>query len=199
MAITLILRNILLFPFLFSILIFFRSRFLHVWSLENKRLLHVIQLPARVRLVRQLEFISNSFDGGSSQVSIHQFFLLFLVSIKVNQLWNWIRCPSEFGDECYLLWLYRSSLNQQLLLVINNWLIMAWFNYYKIKWIMSSRFLSHDGWWSQSPNKLLRVNYLIFLFKSSICLEVVSNWTGSFFKSFFLTTVHCKATHLLAI
>ncbi|KAL9974989.1 hypothetical protein ACROYT_G012102 [Oculina patagonica] len=44
-----------------------RSRFLHVWSLENKRLLHVIQLPARVRLVRQLEFISNSFDGGSSQ------------------------------------------------------------------------------------------------------------------------------------
>ena len=105
MAITLIIRNILLFPFLFSILIFFRSRFLHVWSLENKRLLHVIQLPARVRLVRQLEFISNSFDGGSSQVSIHQFFLLFLVSTKVNQLWNWIRCPSEFGDECYLLWL----------------------------------------------------------------------------------------------
>ena len=48
---------------------FSRSRFLHVWSLENKRLLHVIQLPARVRLVRQLEFISNSFDGGSSQVS----------------------------------------------------------------------------------------------------------------------------------
>ncbi|PFX32292.1 TBC1 domain family member 31 [Stylophora pistillata] len=44
-----------------------RSRFLHVWSLENKRLLHVIQLPAKVRLVRQLEFISNSFDGGSSQ------------------------------------------------------------------------------------------------------------------------------------
>ena len=113
------------------------------------------------------------------------FFLLFLVSIKVNQLWNWIRCPSEFGDECYLLWLYRSSLNQQLLLVINNWLIMAWFNYYKIKWIMSSRFLSHDGWWRQSPNKLLRVKNLTFLFKSSICLEVVSNWTGSFFKSFF--------------
>ncbi|KAJ7360430.1 hypothetical protein OS493_015531 [Desmophyllum pertusum] len=44
-----------------------RSRFLHVWSLENKRLLHVIQLPARVRLVRQLDFISNSFDGGTSQ------------------------------------------------------------------------------------------------------------------------------------
>ncbi|XP_068723216.1 TBC1 domain family member 31-like [Montipora capricornis] len=44
-----------------------RSRFLHVWNLENKRLLHVIQLPARVRLVRQLEFLNNSFDGGASQ------------------------------------------------------------------------------------------------------------------------------------
>lgn len=55
----------------YSLFHFSRSRFLHVWSLENKRLLHVIQLPARVRLVRQLEFISNSFDGGSSQVSIN--------------------------------------------------------------------------------------------------------------------------------
>ncbi|XP_073233564.1 TBC1 domain family member 31-like [Porites lutea] len=44
-----------------------RSRFLHVWSLENKSLLHVIQLPAKVRLVRQLEFINNTFDGGTSQ------------------------------------------------------------------------------------------------------------------------------------
>ena len=39
-----------------------------MWSLENKSLLHVIQLPAKVRLVRQLEFINNSFDGGTSQV-----------------------------------------------------------------------------------------------------------------------------------
>ncbi|EDO35457.1 predicted protein [Nematostella vectensis] len=45
-----------------------RSRFLHVWSLENKRLLHIIQLPAKVRVVKQAEFISSSFDGGSSQM-----------------------------------------------------------------------------------------------------------------------------------
>ncbi|XP_067054665.1 TBC1 domain family member 31-like isoform X2 [Acropora muricata] len=44
-----------------------RSRFLHVWNLENKRLLHVIQLPAKVRLARQLEFMNDSFDGGASQ------------------------------------------------------------------------------------------------------------------------------------
>ena len=62
----------------------FRSRFLHVWNLENKRLLHVIQLPARVRLVRQLEFLNNSFDGGASQVTTEKWHLILLSEKKKN-------------------------------------------------------------------------------------------------------------------
>ncbi|KAK3746386.1 hypothetical protein QZH41_018222 [Actinostola sp. cb2023] len=44
-----------------------RSRFLHVWSLETKRIMHVIQLPTKIRAVKQVNFISNTFDGGCSQ------------------------------------------------------------------------------------------------------------------------------------
>ena len=55
---------------------FSRSRFLHVWNLENKRLLYVIQLPAKVRLARQLEFMNDSFDGGASQVTYHFWVIL---------------------------------------------------------------------------------------------------------------------------
>lgn len=45
-----------------------RSNLLHLWCLESKQLVRVIQMPTQVRTVRQLEFLPDSFDGGASQV-----------------------------------------------------------------------------------------------------------------------------------
>uniref|UniRef100_A0A3Q2P7U2 TBC1 domain family member 31 n=1 Tax=Fundulus heteroclitus TaxID=8078 RepID=A0A3Q2P7U2_FUNHE len=44
-----------------------RSNLLHLWCLDSQRLLKVIQMPAQVRTVRQLEFLPDSFDGGANQ------------------------------------------------------------------------------------------------------------------------------------
>ncbi|NXB52265.1 TBC31 protein, partial [Leucopsar rothschildi] len=45
-----------------------KSNHLHLWSLELKRLIRIIQMPEKVRAVRHLEFLPDSFDGGSNQV-----------------------------------------------------------------------------------------------------------------------------------
>uniref|UniRef100_A0AAY5K489 TBC1 domain family member 31 n=1 Tax=Esox lucius TaxID=8010 RepID=A0AAY5K489_ESOLU len=41
-----------------------RSNLLHLWCLEARQLLRVIQMPPKVRTVRQLDFLPDSFDGG---------------------------------------------------------------------------------------------------------------------------------------
>lgn len=46
-----------------------KSNHLHLWCLESKQLLRIIQMPTKVRAVRHLEFLPDSFDGGSNQVS----------------------------------------------------------------------------------------------------------------------------------
>ncbi|XP_063055000.1 TBC1 domain family member 31 isoform X2 [Engraulis encrasicolus] len=45
-----------------------RANLLHLWCLESRQLMRVVQMPPRVRTVRQLEFVPDSFDGGSSQI-----------------------------------------------------------------------------------------------------------------------------------
>ncbi|XP_006636140.2 TBC1 domain family member 31 isoform X1 [Lepisosteus oculatus] len=45
-----------------------KSNLLHLWCLENRQLLRIIQMPPKVRTVRHLEFLPDSFDGGSSQI-----------------------------------------------------------------------------------------------------------------------------------
>ncbi|NWW81661.1 TBC31 protein, partial [Climacteris rufus] len=45
-----------------------KSNHLHLWCLESKRLLRIIQMPEKVRAVRHLEFLPDTFDGGSNQV-----------------------------------------------------------------------------------------------------------------------------------
>uniref|UniRef100_A0A8D2LSM9 TBC1 domain family member 31 n=1 Tax=Varanus komodoensis TaxID=61221 RepID=A0A8D2LSM9_VARKO len=45
-----------------------KSNHLHLWCLESKQLLRIIQMPTKVRAVRHLEFLLDSFDGGSNQV-----------------------------------------------------------------------------------------------------------------------------------
>ncbi|XP_034466388.1 TBC1 domain family member 31 isoform X2 [Hippoglossus hippoglossus] len=44
-----------------------RSNLLHLWCLDSKQLVRVIQMPTQVRTVRQLEFLPDSFDRGASQ------------------------------------------------------------------------------------------------------------------------------------
>uniref|UniRef100_A0A8C7YUJ1 Uncharacterized protein n=1 Tax=Oryzias sinensis TaxID=183150 RepID=A0A8C7YUJ1_9TELE len=44
-----------------------RSNLLHLWCLESRQLVRVIQMPSQVRTIRQLEFLPDSFDGGASQ------------------------------------------------------------------------------------------------------------------------------------
>ncbi|XP_020652229.3 TBC1 domain family member 31 [Pogona vitticeps] len=45
-----------------------KSNHLHLWCLESKQLLRIIQMPTKVRTIRHLEFLPDSFDGGSNQV-----------------------------------------------------------------------------------------------------------------------------------
>ncbi|KAM3873428.1 TBC1 domain family member 31 [Diretmus argenteus] len=44
-----------------------RSNLLHLWCLDSRQLVRVVQMPTKVRTVRQLQFLSESFDGGASQ------------------------------------------------------------------------------------------------------------------------------------
>ncbi|XP_067888649.1 TBC1 domain family member 31 isoform X2 [Heterodontus francisci] len=45
-----------------------KSNFLHLWCLNTRQLQRIIQMLPKVRTVRHLEFLPDSFDGGSSQV-----------------------------------------------------------------------------------------------------------------------------------
>ncbi|NXE25121.1 TBC31 protein, partial [Ardeotis kori] len=45
-----------------------KSNHLHLWCLESKQLIRIIQMPAKVRAVRHLEFLPDSFDRGSNQI-----------------------------------------------------------------------------------------------------------------------------------
>ena len=45
-----------------------RSSLLHVWDLSSQCLVRAVQLPERVRVVKQLVFLAHSYDGGASQV-----------------------------------------------------------------------------------------------------------------------------------
>ncbi|XP_053064588.1 TBC1 domain family member 31 isoform X7 [Acinonyx jubatus] len=45
-----------------------KSHHLHLWCLEAKQLFRIIQMPTKVRAIRHLEFLPDSFDAGSNQV-----------------------------------------------------------------------------------------------------------------------------------
>ncbi|XP_065101704.2 TBC1 domain family member 31 [Paramisgurnus dabryanus] len=45
-----------------------RSSLLHLWCLESQQLLRVIQMPPKVKTVRHVDFLPDSFDGGSNQI-----------------------------------------------------------------------------------------------------------------------------------
>ncbi|KAM5281253.1 TBC1 domain family member 31 isoform 2-T2 [Ctenodactylus gundi] len=45
-----------------------KSNHLHLWYLEATQLFRIIQMPSKVRAIRHLEFLPDSFDAGSNQV-----------------------------------------------------------------------------------------------------------------------------------
>uniref|UniRef100_A0A4X2LHM1 TBC1 domain family member 31 n=1 Tax=Vombatus ursinus TaxID=29139 RepID=A0A4X2LHM1_VOMUR len=44
-----------------------KSNHLHLWCLETQQLFRIIQLPTKIRSIRHIEFIPDSFDAGSNQ------------------------------------------------------------------------------------------------------------------------------------
>ncbi|XP_052433943.1 TBC1 domain family member 31 [Carassius gibelio] len=45
-----------------------RSNLVHLWCLDSQQLLRVIQMPPKVKSVRCMDFLPDSFDGGSNQI-----------------------------------------------------------------------------------------------------------------------------------
>uniref|UniRef100_G3WG19 TBC1 domain family member 31 n=1 Tax=Sarcophilus harrisii TaxID=9305 RepID=G3WG19_SARHA len=44
-----------------------KSNHIHLWCLETQQLFRIIQLPTKIRSIRYIEFIPDSFDAGSNQ------------------------------------------------------------------------------------------------------------------------------------
>ncbi|XP_053287821.1 TBC1 domain family member 31 isoform X3 [Pleuronectes platessa] len=76
-----------------------RSNLLHLWCLDSKQLVRVIQMHTQVRTVRQLEFLPDSLDRGASQtigvlsqdgvmrfINIHTCKLLFHIGSHDNAI-----------------------------------------------------------------------------------------------------------------
>ncbi|NXQ40950.1 TBC31 protein, partial [Catharus fuscescens] len=74
-----------------------KSNHLHLWSLELKQLIRIIQMPEKVRAVRHLEFLPDSFDGGSNQVLgvLSQDNIMRFINIETCKLLFDIGSPEE--------------------------------------------------------------------------------------------------------
>ncbi|NXP23167.1 TBC31 protein, partial [Scytalopus superciliaris] len=74
-----------------------KSNHLHLWCLESKRLIRIIQMPEKVRAVRHLEFLPDSFDGGSNKVLgvLSQDNIMRFINIETCKLLFDIGSPEE--------------------------------------------------------------------------------------------------------
>ncbi|XP_054982919.1 TBC1 domain family member 31 isoform X2 [Sorex araneus] len=74
-----------------------KSSHLHLWCLEAKQLFRIIQMPTKVRAVRQLEFLPDSFDAGSNQVlgALSQDGMMRFVNIQTCKLLFEIGSPDD--------------------------------------------------------------------------------------------------------
>ncbi|NWR08849.1 TBC31 protein, partial [Paradoxornis webbianus] len=74
-----------------------KSNHLHLWCLELRRLIRIIQMPEKVRAVRHLEFLPDSFDGGSNQVLgvLSQDNIMRFINIETCKLLFDIGSPEE--------------------------------------------------------------------------------------------------------
>ncbi|NWI95333.1 TBC31 protein, partial [Pitta sordida] len=74
-----------------------KSNHLHLWCLESKQLIRIIQMPEKVRAVRHLEFLPDSFDGGSNKVLgvLSQDNIMRFINIETCKLLFDIGSPEE--------------------------------------------------------------------------------------------------------
>lgn len=74
-----------------------RSNLLHLWCLENKELIRVIQMPSQVRTIRQLEFLPDTFDSGAHQTLgvLSQDGVMRFINIHTCKLLFQIGCPDN--------------------------------------------------------------------------------------------------------
>ncbi|XP_060051565.1 TBC1 domain family member 31 isoform X2 [Erinaceus europaeus] len=74
-----------------------KSNHLHLWCLEAKQLFRIIQMPTKVRAIRHLEFLPDSFDAGSNQVLgvLSQDGIMRFVNIQTCKLLFEIGSPDE--------------------------------------------------------------------------------------------------------
>jgi len=54
-----------------------RSRFIHLWALDTRKLLRIVEMPDKVTAIKQLVFLPENFDGGASQVLYDKNYTLF--------------------------------------------------------------------------------------------------------------------------
>lgn len=77
-----------------------KSNHLHLWCLEAKQLFRIIQMPSKVRAIRHLEFLPDSFDAGSNQVgNITQDILR--VEKDHTTFWTVIALSFNLYPDCY--------------------------------------------------------------------------------------------------
>lgn len=62
-----------------------KCQFLHIWALDTRSLLRVIEMPSKVRAVKQIHFLPESFDGGASQVN--NFYFVIIIFFLNVVLW----------------------------------------------------------------------------------------------------------------
>ncbi|KAH3775121.1 hypothetical protein DPMN_176518, partial [Dreissena polymorpha] len=84
-----------------------KSRFIHLWALDTRKLLRIVEMPDKVTSIKQLLFLSENFDEGASQVlgvlcqdgilrfiNIHTCKLLFDVGEVGNKVNNVTASPN---------------------------------------------------------------------------------------------------------
>lgn len=84
-----------------------RSNLVHLWCLDSRQLIRVIQMPSNVKTVRYLDFLANSFDDGSNQtlgvlsqdgimrfVNIQSCKQLFLIGSHEDAICSATVCPN---------------------------------------------------------------------------------------------------------
>ncbi|ESO96315.1 hypothetical protein LOTGIDRAFT_227074 [Lottia gigantea] len=90
-----------------------KTRFIHLWSLDTRRILRIIELPNKVTSVKQLEFLPDSFQTGVDQFqhfgnhlltnicTINSIYMLVdLIWMLVNKVHNSIISPAARHIVC---------------------------------------------------------------------------------------------------
>lgn len=57
-----------------------KSSYLQIWNLETHKLMKIIELPKVIKEIKDMEFLSQSLEGGSQKVNNR---ILFSTALKI--------------------------------------------------------------------------------------------------------------------